>query len=112
MGDCFYGNRSRLTTLDAILRLLMLNCSDFLADLGSYLEGEVSADVRLKLERHLAHCATCQVIADSTAKTLRVITESGEFDLSEELPESTVNRIMNRVRRLQRDNVEPEDDGE
>ncbi len=90
----------------------MLNCSDFLADLGAYLEGEVSAYVRLKLERHLAHCATCQVIADSTAKTLKIVTESGEFDLSEELPESTVNRIMNRVRRLHRDVVESEDKGD
>lgn len=82
----------------------MLKCSDFLADLGSYLEGEVSADVRIKLERHLAHCTTCQVIADSTAKTIKVVTESGEFDLSEELSENAVRSIMKRVKQLPADN--------
>ena len=80
----------------------MLTCSDFLAELDAYLEGEAGADVRRELERHLAHCVSCQVIADSTAKTLKVVTESGEFDLSEELPENAVRKIMDRVKILRR----------
>ena len=87
----------------------MLTCTDFLADLGAYLEGDVGADVRLKLEKHLAHCSTCQVIADSTAKTIKVITESGEFDLSKELSESTVSSIMDRVRTTPPDADQPKD---
>lgn len=86
----------------------MLTCADFLAELGSYLEGEIGGDVRRELERHLAHCTTCQVVADSTAKTLKVVTDSGEFDLSEELAESMVEKIMERIRRLQSAPNEPE----
>ena len=78
----------------------MLTCADFLAELGSYLEGEIEGDVRRELERHLAHCKTCQVVADPTAKTLKVVTDSGEFDLSEELAEPMVEKIMERIRRL------------
>lgn len=76
----------------------MVSCSDFLAELGAYLDGDVNADLRRALEQHLAHCVTCQVLADSTAKTIKIVTESGEFDLSEDLPVQVVNRIMDRVR--------------
>jgi len=87
----------------------MVSCSEFLAELGAYLEGEASAELRRELERHLAHCVTCQVIADSTAKTLKIVTESGELDLSEELPERVVGQIMDRIRASKKE-AGPEDE--
>lgn len=93
----------------------MVSCSEFLSELGAYLEGETPLEIRRELERHLAHCVTCQVIADSTAKTLKVVTESGEFDLSEELSQKVIDRIMERVRQPRPDEPreeagEPQDD--
>lgn len=76
----------------------MISCKDFIAHLGSYLEGDLAAELRLALDHHLASCTTCQVIVDSSNKTLRIVTESGEFELSETLPESVTARIMARIR--------------
>jgi hypothetical protein len=44
---------------------------------------EESADpqLRMRLEAHLQECKTCQVILDSTRKTIRFITESDSFTL-------------------------------
>lgn len=86
----------------------MVSCNDFLAALGDYLEGETPSELRRQLEQHLAHCITCQVITDSTAKTLKVVTDSGEFDLSEELPEKVIDEIMDRVKRAQPRSSDPE----
>jgi anti-sigma factor RsiW len=76
----------------------MISCSQFLAELGDYLEGDLTAELRRELEVHLAQCNTCQVLVDSTRKTLTIVTESGELDLSETLSESIVARIMKRIR--------------
>jgi anti-sigma factor RsiW len=76
----------------------MVSCNEFLAEFGNFLDGELNMELRRELEAHLAHCRTCQVIVDSTRKTLKIVTESGEFDFAETLPEPLVARIMNRVR--------------
>jgi mycothiol system anti-sigma-R factor len=76
----------------------MISCSEFLAEIGNYLDGELNPELRRELEAHLAHCRTCQVVVDTTRKTLKIVTESGEMDLSEALPEPLVAKIMDRVR--------------
>ena len=76
----------------------MFSCDQFLAELGNYLDGQVEADVRRQLEFHRSECRTCQVIYDSTRKTLKILTESGSFDLTEGLSESIVTQIMERIR--------------
>jgi len=78
----------------------MISCTDFIAELGDYLDGAVAAELRQHLESHLAHCQTCQVIYDSTRKTLQVVTDSGSFDLPEEAAKPIVQKVMDRVRNL------------
>lgn len=50
----------------------MLTCKDFLAELSDYLDEKTRADLRTKLERHLAECPNCWVVADTTRKTIQV----------------------------------------
>ncbi len=76
----------------------MLSCDEFLAELGNYIENDVAADVRRQLQGHLAHCKTCQVLYDSTEKTLRIVTDSDSFDLSDSLCEPLIERVMSRIR--------------
>ena len=76
----------------------MISCQDFISELGSLLENDVAAEIREQLEAHLAHCKTCQVLYDSTRKTLRIVTDSGSFEYPEPISEPLVNKIMERVR--------------
>lgn len=75
----------------------MVDCKDLVEQLGDYLEDEVAADLRASLEQHLSHCHTCQVILDSTRKTIRIVTESGSFDVPGELSERLIAKIMNAI---------------
>lgn len=78
----------------------MISCKDFLAHLGSYLEGDLAVAVKLKLERHLAACAACRVSVDSSKKTIAIVTHAGQVDLAGTLPEPVISRIMERVRAI------------
>ena len=79
----------------------MISCTDFMAEIGNYLEGDVAAEVRLQLENHLSHCQSCQVVLDSTRKTLKIVTESGSFDLPEAVFKPIAKGIMARIRNEQ-----------
>ncbi|HZE70880.1 MAG TPA: zf-HC2 domain-containing protein [Pyrinomonadaceae bacterium] len=76
----------------------MISCDEFITELGSLLDDEVAVEFRQQLESHLAHCRTCQVLYDSTRKTLRIVTESGSFDYPEPIAEPLVEKIMSRIR--------------
>ncbi|MBV8843841.1 MAG: zf-HC2 domain-containing protein [Bryobacterales bacterium] len=77
----------------------MITCDEFMAELGNYLEGEVANEVRKELERHLSHCRTCQVVYDSTLKTVKIVTDSGSFDLPEVAALPIREKIMSRIRK-------------
>ena len=76
----------------------MINCADFMAEIGNYLDGEIAEEVRLQLEHHLAHCQTCTVLVDSTRKTLKIVTDAGSFDLPEVTFKPIAEKVMARIR--------------
>ncbi len=76
----------------------MLSCADFLAEFGDYLEDVADPDLRTRLEEHLRECKTCEVIVDSTRKTIRIITDSDSFTLSADKVEPIVRDVMARIR--------------
>ena len=76
----------------------MISCRDFISELSNLLDEDVATEIRVQLEAHLAHCNTCQVLYDSTRKTLHIVTESGSFEYPEPIAEPLVTKVMDRIR--------------
>jgi hypothetical protein len=76
----------------------LISCADFMAEIGNYLEGDVADEVRVQLEHHVSRCQTCTVLVDSTRKTLKVVTDSGSFDLPEVAFKPITEKIMAKIR--------------
>ncbi|MGA8311941.1 MAG: sigma 54-interacting transcriptional regulator [Terriglobales bacterium] len=76
----------------------MLSCAEFLTEFGEYLEESADPQLRMRLEAHLHECKTCQVILDSTRKTIRFVTESDSFTLPDNAVEPIVGQVMARIR--------------
>jgi len=72
----------------------VLSCQDLLSDLSDYLDEGVSAEFRRDLEAHLAHCPTCEIVVDSTRKTLKIVSENFSY----EIPGQVSDRILARIR--------------
>jgi Putative zinc-finger len=76
----------------------LINCADFISELGNYLDDDVADEIRVQLEHHLAHCKICTVLVDSTRKTMKIVTDSGSFDLPQATFKPIAERIMARIR--------------
>jgi len=77
----------------------MITCDEFMTELGNYLEGDVALEVRRQLEHHLSYCQTCEVVYDSALKTVKIVTDSGSFDLPEIAARPIREKIMARIRK-------------
>ena len=68
----------------------MLTCREFLNELSDYLDEKIDAEVRRKLERHIAECPNCWVICDTTKKTIQVYKGMEPYPI----PPDMHNRLM------------------
>ena len=50
----------------------MLTCKEFLQELSDYLDENVDAAIKAKLEEHIATCPNCWVVCDTTRRTIKV----------------------------------------
>jgi len=50
----------------------LLTCKEFLAELSDYLDENVDAAVKARLEQHIALCPNCWVVCDTTKRTIKI----------------------------------------
>jgi len=77
----------------------VITCEEFLAEFGDYLENQVSPEIRKELELHVSQCRACQVLCDSSRKTVRLVTESCSFELPENVSDAIIDRVMEKLRK-------------
>ena len=68
----------------------MLTCKEFLKELSDYLDESIAADLRAKLENHIAECPNCWVIADTTRRTIQIYKGMAPYPI----PSEVESRLM------------------
>ncbi len=68
----------------------LLTCKEFLQELADYLDENVDAEVKEKLERHIALCPNCWVVCDTTKKTIRIYKGMEPYTI----PQDVESRLM------------------
>jgi hypothetical protein len=76
----------------------MITCDEFFAEFADYMENQVSPEVRQELELHLSQCRACHVLYDSSSKTVKIVTESNSFELTQNVSDTIIERVMERLR--------------
>lgn len=71
-----------------------MTCTDFLARMTDYFDGEVPAELLTEIQAHLCECHHCEVLVDTTRQTIQVYRNHQVYELTEEIRERTVTRIM------------------
>ena len=71
----------------------MISCKEVLANLSSYVDDEVSAELRQVLEEHLAWCRRCHVVFDTTGKMVKMVMDVEPF----EVPLAVSARLYTRL---------------
>ena len=67
-------------------------CQALLTQLGDYIDGELEAALCAKIEQHLANCNDCQVLVDTTRKTVLLYRRHGQY-AQLELPVDVTSRL-------------------
>jgi anti-sigma factor (TIGR02949 family) len=70
------------------------NCKELLGSLSSYIDGDLSPELCEELEKHLAGCTDCQVVLNTTKRTIDLVHSPLE---KPDLPEDVRERLFKRL---------------
>ena len=71
-----------------------MTCTEFLAQMTDYFDGDVEPHLMAEIQAHLGECHHCEILVDTTRQTIRVYRDHQVFELTDEVRERTVARIM------------------
>ena len=75
-----------------------MNCTDFLAKLTDYFDGRIDPGLLKEVKEHLGTCHHCEVVVDTTRKTIDIYRDQQAYEFSESLRSRLHSAIMERCR--------------
>ena len=73
----------------------MICCEELLREISSYIDEEITVELRVQIETHLCACRHCKVVVDTTKKTLTLVADNSFL----ELPQGVSERLLDRLAR-------------
>ena len=81
-----------------------MDCQKFLEEFSDFIDGQSTIGVREAIEEHIALCKKCEVLYNSTQRTLKIIGDNSEqtFELPAEVSARLYDRLRTRQKELQK----------
>ncbi len=73
-----------------------MTCTDFLAKLTDFFDGTVPTELMAEVQQHISECKHCEVVLDSTTKTINIYRDHELYDFPPELQNRIHSAVMNR----------------
>lgn len=71
----------------------MICCEELLREISSYIDEEITVELKVQIETHLCACRHCKVVVDTTKKTLILVADNSFL----ELPQGVSERLLDRL---------------
>jgi anti-sigma factor (TIGR02949 family) len=72
-----------------------ISCEEVWREISNYLEGEISAEMRARMEEHFKGCKHCTAVLDGTRNVVQLVGDATVF----EVPAGFSNRLYRRLNR-------------
>lgn len=74
---------------------MRIDCKHVWEHISAYIDGEVNAELRAEIDRHLETCEICSAVLDSTRNVVVLVADNRVF----ELPSGFSHRLHERLAR-------------
>jgi anti-sigma factor RsiW len=73
-----------------------VNCTDFLAKLTDFFDGQIEPDLLVEVKEHLGTCHHCEVVVNTTRQTIDIYRDQQTYEFPEDLRGRLHSAIMAR----------------
>jgi len=61
--------------------VIEISCGEVFQALGGYLENEIDADLRRRMQEHFKHCTHCRALVDGANNVIQLVGDGRAFDV-------------------------------
>lgn len=76
-----------------------MTCTEFIALLDDFLDDTVTTALRAEVEQHMNKCGHCEVVFNTTRKTIEIYRSHEIYELPSDLRERLHSAIMTRCKK-------------
>ncbi len=76
-----------------------MTCTEFISLLDDLIDNTVTADLRSEIEQHMRRCGHCEVVFNTTRKTIEIYRSHEIYELPSDLRERLHAAIMERCKK-------------
>lgn len=77
--------------------IIEISCEHVIQEISNYIDGEITPELRARIEGHIRGCRHCAAVLDGTTNTLRLIADGRAFDDLFDLPPGFSERLRQRL---------------
>ena len=76
-----------------------MTCTEFIALLDDLIDQSVASSIRTEIEQHMHECEHCEIVFNTTRKTIEIYRSNEIYDLPNDLRERLHTAIMARCKK-------------
>jgi anti-sigma factor (TIGR02949 family) len=74
--------------------IIEISCAEVWREISNYLDGEISADLRARMEAHFEVCRHCSAVLDGTRNVVQLVGDGRVF----QIPEGFSKRLYRKIK--------------
>ncbi len=74
--------------------VMEISCLEVWREISNYIDNDIGAELRARMEAHFLKCSHCKAILDGTRNVIKLIGDGIEY----RMPEGFSERLLNRIR--------------
>ena len=76
------------------MSVIEISCLEVWREISNYLDNDIDAELRSRMEAHFRVCAHCKAILDGTGNVLKLVGDNAEY----RVPEGFGKRLFDKIR--------------
>jgi len=76
------------------MRVIEISCLEVWREVSNFIDGEVDAELRARMEAHFKDCAHCKAILDGTRNVVKLVGDDEEY----EMPAGFSSRLQEKIK--------------
>ena len=76
------------------MRVVEISCLEVWREISNYIDGEIDADLRARMEAHFRVCAHCKAVYDGAKNVVKLVADGVEY----QMPEGFSQRLYEKIK--------------
>ena len=78
------------------MKVIEMSCIEVWREISNYIDGDVDAELRARMEAHFRVCAHCKAVVDGTRNVVKLVADGVEYALPDGFSQRLYNKLVDK----------------